>query len=316
MPLPLRDRSFSDDEPIKLSICSIAFNHRSFIEECLEGFLDQVCDFRVEIVIYDDASTDGTAEIIRSYEKQYPTIIRTILQKDNLYSKGVNPYYGYVIPAARGDYLAFCDGDDFWSDPNKLARQVAVLEAEPDTALTYGRVQAITDEGVIADYKGGAECDLTSSELKAAPSLNTLTACFRNIFRDAPPSLFVRTSTIGDLTVWAMLGYHGGGRFLPDLPPANYRIHASGLISMQNRERQLFMTALTHFHLAAFHHEQADEIARQISIKSTLEYYNQLGFETVVSETAADQPPKTLFKLWRRAVKRQLREKFKMNKTS
>ena len=310
MPVPLRSKSFLDDEPVKLTICSIAFNHRPFIEKCLDGFLDQICDFRVEIIVYDDASTDGTADLIRDYAKRFPTIFRIMLQSENLYSKGVNPYYGFVLPAAQGEYIAFCDGDDFWDDPNKLAKQVSVLEAESDTVLTYGPVRAITDTGVIRDYKGGLENDLSASELKAAPPINTLTACFRNIFRNAPISLFLRTSTIGDLTVWAMLGYYGNGRFLADLPPANYRIHDKGLISMQARERQLYMTAISHFHVAAYHHEQDDEAASQVSVNNALQFYNQLKLDQISVFSVADQSPKALFKLWRRALKRKIKNVF------
>ena len=303
----LRNRNFGPDEPVVLSICSIAFNQCDFIAQCIEGFLDQICDFRVEILIYDDASTDGTADIIRDYAARHPTIFRTFLQPVNLFSKGVNPYYGFVMPAARGDYLAFCDGDDYWSDPHKLARQVAVLEAEPQTALTYGPVRAITSEGVVEDYKGGLMRDMTPSELKSGPPINTLTACFRNIFRDKPPSLFMRTSTIGDLTVWAMLGYHGGGRFLKDMPPANYRIHANGLISMQNQKRARFMTAVAHFHVAAFHDEQGDAAAREVSVQSMLRVYNQLGYSVLKDGPLPNSTLKLRFKTWRRAVKRRIR---------
>ena len=307
MAIPLRDRVFGLDEPVVVSICSIAFNHQDYIRQALDGFLEQVCDFRVEILIYDDASTDGTADIIRDYAARYPTIFRAFLQSVNLFSKGVNPYYGFVMPAARGEYLAFCDGDDFWTDPDKLARQVAVLRAEPETVLTYGPVRAITRMGVQQDYSGGVRRDMTPAELKAAPAINTLTACFRNIFRDMPVSLFIRTSTIGDLTVWSMLGYHGGGRYLGDMPSANYRIHDRGLISMQGKQRALQMTAVAHLHVAAYHDEQGDAAAREASVKTMLRVYNQLGYGMLRDQQLEDLSPKALFKLWRRAVKRRLR---------
>ena len=86
MTAPLRDREFGKDEPVKVSICAITFNHQDNIVQCLEGFLDQVSDFRIEVLIHDDASTDGTADIIRDYATRYPTIFRTILQTENQYS--------------------------------------------------------------------------------------------------------------------------------------------------------------------------------------------------------------------------------------
>ena len=309
MSRPLRERSFSEDEPIKVSICSIAFNHRDFIEDCLDGFLAQVCDFRIEIIIYDDASTDGTAEIIRMYADRHPTIFRTILKDENLYSRGVNPYYGFVLPAALGEFVAFCDGDDFWSDPDKIAKQVAVMEAEPDIALTYGPVQAVDAKGTVRSYEGGATRNLNAAELKAGPAINTLTACFRNIFRDAPISLFARTSTIGDLTVWAMLGHHGNGRFMSDLLPANYRVHDKGLISMQSHERQLFMTAICHFHIAAYHSENADRPALEESVRTAIQFYNQIGYETIGKSNIPNLPPASLFRLWIRSLGRKIRNR-------
>lgn len=293
----LRDREFSADEPVKVSICAITFNHEDYIAQCLEGFLDQVCDFRVEILIHDDASTDRTADIIRDYAARYPMIFRTILQTENQYSKGVNPHFAYVMPDARGDYIAFCDGDDFWCDPQKLATQVAVLDSEPDVALTYGTAQGISEEGEPVAYVGGIEHDLSPTELKKAPPINTLTACFRNIFRGTTPSLFIRTATIGDLMVWSMLGYHGGGRYLSNLKPAFYRVHANGLLSMKTRERQHYMTAIAHMHLAAFHEEQSDPEAATAAL--------QLMFQHSQSMVRV-LPPKPLFKLWRRAFKNKL----------
>lgn len=293
VPLPaLRDRTFDADDPVKVSICCIAFNHESFIADCLEGFLDQRAEFRIEVVIYDDASSDRTQAIISDYAARHPSIFRTILMRDNQYSKGVNPYFAYVFPAAKGDYLAICDGDDFWSDPNKLARQVAILDTEPGTALTFGRVRGIDDAGMaVPDYLGGVQQDLTLEEMKAAPGINTATTCFRNIFRQGPVSLFARTSTVGDLMVWAMLGYHGRGRFLPDIEPANYRIHAGGLFSMQVRERQCMMVAVGRLHIAAYHAEQGDKIAHDALMRQMVDAYSGALLGSLQFRAATEEFP-------------------------
>lgn len=300
----LRDRVFETDEPVKLTICCIAFNHESFVAQCLEGFLDQRCDFRVEVLIYDDASSDRTAAIIDDYAKRHPTIFRTILMQENQYSKGVNPYFAHVFPAARGDYLAICDGDDYWADPDKLARQAAVLNAEPETALTFGPVRGVDASGAEVPYQGGVQHDLTPAELKAAPPINTLTACFRNIYRGPPVSLYVRTSTIGDLLVWAMLGYHGRARYLPDLLPANYRLHASGLISMQARERQILATVIARFHIAAYHSEMGDAGAHDVAMMDALSYYNLIGPGALRYYRSGSTPLGLRLKRWRKAFTR------------
>jgi glycosyltransferase involved in cell wall biosynthesis len=260
--LALRDRTFAPDDPVRVTICSVTFNHAAFIRDCLEGFLDQICDFRVEVVIHDDASTDGTTEILRDYAARYPTVIRAIFQSTNQWTRGVNPYYAHVFPAARGEYLALCDGDDHWRDPGKLAAQVAVLDSEPGVALTYGRTDALEDGVLNRAFVNGAERDLSPEELKCCSGINTLTTCFRNVFRDGPPA-FLRQSPIGDLTVWAVLGYHGSGRFMADLPPTVYNIHAGGVLSRVPPRRQVLMTAIAYMNIAAYHAERGDTAASE-----------------------------------------------------
>ena len=299
----LRDKTFDDTVPVVVSICTITYNHCDFITECIEGFLDQECDFRVEIIVHDDASNDGTSDIIKDYAARYPTLIRTIMQSENQYSKGVNPYYAYVFPAARGNYIAICDGDDYWSDPAKLARQVAVLEAEPDTAITYGPVRAFRKTGEEVSYVGGARRDLSPEDLKAARPINTLTVCFRNIFSDAPPPVFLRNSPIGDLTVWGMLGYHGGGRYLADMPPANYRIHEGGILSLLAPRKQIMMSAIAHLNLAAYHTERGDTAAAEQSLKITMNHVNDTGMVYFYDVNISDSSFRAMLRRWNRRRK-------------
>lgn len=119
---------------VMVSIHCITYNHEKYIKDALEGFLMQKTDFAYEVIIHDDASTDGTADIIRDYEKKYPDIIKPIYQIENQHSKGVR--VGPLnLKRARGKYIACCEGDDFWIDPNKLQKQVEYLENHPDCSL-------------------------------------------------------------------------------------------------------------------------------------------------------------------------------------
>jgi glycosyltransferase involved in cell wall biosynthesis len=253
----LRDVAYLPDEPVKLSICSITYNHAGFIRECMEGFLDQRCDFRVEIIIHDDASTDGTTDILRDYASRYPEIITLITQEHNQFSKGVNPYYAHVFPRARGKFIAICDGDDYWADPNKLMSQTAVMEGDESIVLTYGRTHSLNDGKLDTDFHNGSEKDLSAEELKCCGGINTLTTCFRNVFAGETPKWMVY-SPIGDLTVWAILSYHGRGVFLPDLPPAVYRLHQGGILSQQSTSRQLLMTMMAVQCMNLYHYERND----------------------------------------------------------
>ena len=118
-------------QEIVVSTYCLAYNHEKFIRDALEGFVSQKTNFRYEVLVHDDASTDGTARIIREYEEKYPDIIKPIYQKENQYSKGIDIVGTIITPRLKGTYIAICEGDDYWTDPEKLQRQVDILEAMP-----------------------------------------------------------------------------------------------------------------------------------------------------------------------------------------
>ncbi|MCI8764390.1 MAG: glycosyltransferase [Lachnospiraceae bacterium] len=125
-------------ETVMVSICCITYNQEEYIRDALDGFLSQDTDFSYEVLIHDDASTDGTADIIREYARQYPEIIKPILQTENQYAKGLTNVSGtYNFPRAKGRYIAMCEGDDYWTDPHKLQRQTDYMEAHPDCSLVF-----------------------------------------------------------------------------------------------------------------------------------------------------------------------------------
>ena len=120
-----------------VSILCATYNQKDYIAQTIEGFLMQNVDFPLDIIIHDDASTDGTAEIVREYTQKHPDIIKPILQTVNQYSQNVNIWNTFIYPKAQGKYFADCEGDDYWTDPNKLQRQVDFLESHPDYILSH-----------------------------------------------------------------------------------------------------------------------------------------------------------------------------------
>ena len=121
-----------------VSICCITYNHAQFIQKCLDGFLMQKTNFPIEILIHDDCSTDGTTEIIRDYEAKYPELIFPLYEEENQYQKGKAAeidFYNYR--RARGKYIAYCEGDDYWTDPLKLQKQVDFMEANPEYSVCF-----------------------------------------------------------------------------------------------------------------------------------------------------------------------------------
>ena len=122
-----------DKNDCLVSILCTAYNHEQYIRSALESFVSQKTGFAFEVLVNDDASSDGTAAIIREYEEKYPDIIRPFYQKENQFSKGIGYIYENIFyPHARGKYFAFCEGDDYWTDESKLQRQVNFLESHPD----------------------------------------------------------------------------------------------------------------------------------------------------------------------------------------
>jgi len=117
---------------IMVSVVCTAYNHGAYIREALESFANQQTDFEYEILVNDDCSTDDTADIIRELAEKYHTLIRPFIQEKNLYSQGLNIYNHVLYPAARGKYIAVCEGDDYWTDPMKLQLQVDFLENNPE----------------------------------------------------------------------------------------------------------------------------------------------------------------------------------------
>ena len=98
-----------------VSICCITFNHKPYIAQCLEGLINQNVHFDFEIIVNDDCSTDGTAEIIKDYASRYPGRFIPILHDQNQYSRGIKRILQtFVFPRARGKYIALCEGDDYW----------------------------------------------------------------------------------------------------------------------------------------------------------------------------------------------------------
>lgn len=132
---------------IKVSVVCLAYNAEKYIARCLDGFVMQKCNFRYEVFVHDDASTDNTANIIKEYEKKYPDIIHAIYQKENQYSKGIIISSKYIYPNISGKYIAFCEGDDFWSDEYKLQKQYDALEDNPECHMSVHRVVGVSESG-------------------------------------------------------------------------------------------------------------------------------------------------------------------------
>lgn len=220
-----------DEKPnIMVSVCCITYNHANFIREAIESFLMQKTTFPFEILIHDDASTDGSAEIIKEYENKYPDIIKPIYQTENQYQQGrtISPVYQW--PRARGKYIALCEGDDYWTDSYKLQKQVDFLEGNTDFAISF-------HNSIIAN-----QFDRTNNQLLENPSnyktsdiflgkiIPTQTVLFRNT-QNFPVDLFKTIN--GDTLLFCLIANqtNKGAYFHHDINDSIYRHHEDGVWS-------------------------------------------------------------------------------------
>lgn len=122
-----------------VTIWSIVYNQAQFIRESLDGFVMQQTDFPFQVIVHDDASTDGTTDIIMEYAERYPDIIKPMIEKENQWKNGGLKHIIGILNSTHRDskYLAFCEGDDFWTDPHKLQTQVDFLESHPDYSMCF-----------------------------------------------------------------------------------------------------------------------------------------------------------------------------------
>ncbi|TFE01708.1 glycosyltransferase family 2 protein [Jeotgalibacillus salarius] len=135
-------------ENIEVSIVCETYNHEKFVKDAMEGFLMQQTEFNYEILIHDDASTDGTQAILLEYATRYPDKIKLLFQHKNQYSKGVKVDH-LNRDRAVGKYIAMCEGDDYWTDPNKLQKQYVFMEKNPDCSLHVHGTYRVDEEKVM-----------------------------------------------------------------------------------------------------------------------------------------------------------------------
>ncbi len=130
----------------EVSILCITYNQSKYIRKCLDGMLMQQTSFPFEILIHDDMSTDGTAEILKEYEQKYPDVVRVMPETENQYSKGNRCLFMLLCPMIRGRYVAMCEGDDYWTDVQKLQKQYDAMEAHPECTMCLHRVQGVNED--------------------------------------------------------------------------------------------------------------------------------------------------------------------------
>lgn len=250
---------------VVLSVCLQTYNQAKYIEKSLKSILEQKTDFRYEILLGDDQSSDGTREICIEYAEKYPDKIRLFLHKreNNIKINGKSTAIFnslFNVFSANGKFVAYCDGDDYWSDPYKLQKQVDYLIHNPDTSLTYHSIQLINKEGSHINKNAHfteAESDFSKEELsKAIIQPPTCTWCFRNSIKDIPVEF---TKSFNGDNFWiSLLGNHGEGKYLKNIQPSYYRIHDDAMWSTIDKSYQLKSKYYTYLNLSKYYKRKED----------------------------------------------------------
>ncbi len=209
-----------------VSISCITYNHAKYIRDAIEGFLMQKTNFKFEILIHDDASTDGTYDIIKRYELKYPSVIFPIYQKKNQYSQGVMISPTYNWPRARGKYIALCEGDDYWTDPMKLQKQVDFMEANPDYALCFHDTYVKKEDQLIAWRTYEKEVFSILDTFSTRALLHTSSILFRRDTYYCPNWLSKVVS--GDMALISIVANEGKLKRIPEFMSV-YRKHKGGI---------------------------------------------------------------------------------------
>lgn len=187
---------------IIVSVLALTYNHVKYVEDMLIGFISQKTTFPVEYIIHDDASTDGTKEILERYEKEYPGFFTIIYEKENQWSKGVKIIQKILLPKAKGKYIAFCEGDDFWIDKNKLQKQKDFLDNNPEyLCVAHDALMWHCKENWIRAQNTyeKSRC-LTAKDVidRRSPSLATASRMFRRDALNLDP-VFLDCGEVGDM---------------------------------------------------------------------------------------------------------------------
>lgn len=223
----------------------ITYNHQRFIGEAIEGVVKQKTNFPIDLVIGEDCSTDNTRTILLAYKEKYPQLIKLILHQKNI---GMMKNFVQTLQACKGEYIALCDGDDYWNDASKLQKQVDFMEENKGYAITFHDCNVISANNEtlkISKLGHSGRRDLTSAEIVSGTSMPTSCVLFRRKDIINLPEEFINV-TNGDTFLFALIGQYGKAKFLFDIGNSAYRVHDGGVWSNKGKENQLLCSIETY----------------------------------------------------------------------
>ena len=211
-----------------MAIRTLVYNHEPYLHDYFEGVVSQKTNFPFVAIVHDDCSTDGSAAIIQEYTAKYPEIIRPIYENENQFSKGYDIVNKIMTDACKdAKYIALCEGDDYWTDPYKLQKQVDFLESHPEYDLCCSASKVYNQakqsfEGV----KGSALCESYETCILGTNDINTASVLVRREVWNKclkEVSSFLPVDLIFDTAYWYWFAYHKKTKYMSE-PMAVYRV--------------------------------------------------------------------------------------------
>lgn len=222
--------------PLMVTINCLVFNHEPYLRKCLEGFVMQKTNFRFEAIVHDDASTDGSVAIICEYARKYPDIIKPIIETENQYSKRDGSLARIMDKNTYGKYIALCEGDDYWTDPNKLQMQVEFLENHLDYSMCCAGAEVQSGGRITEILQPEEDCDLTPEDTitRGGAFIPTLSILFRKELLEGWRE-FRGNSLVGDYPLQIYCSIRGKVRFFKKIVGC-YRLLSIGSWSYNHYE--------------------------------------------------------------------------------
>jgi len=236
----------------KVSVCMISYNHENFIKQAIEEVINQETNFYIELIIGDDFSTDNTAQICKEYQEKYPQIIKLLPSTQNL---GMMPNFVRTLQACKGEYIAFCEGDDYWTDTKKLQKQVDILESNSQYSGSFHHTQAISQEDNSEGKLYGIDCPniLNAEDTISAQSMfHTSSFVLRNT-NISQYLEWLSKCSIGDLPLFSCVAKYGDLVKIPETMSV-YRVHQNSITNSTNyvdnrwRDRLALLSQINQLH--------------------------------------------------------------------
>lgn len=273
---------------ILVSVLCTTYNHKNYIRQCLDSMVGQKTDFPFEIIVRDDCSTDGTSDIIREYAEKYPGIVIPYILEENYFSKGMtNISFAKMFGMSRGKYIAICEGDDFWTDPEKLQVQADYLEANPDCSLCVTASHYANADGTLQTNRvfrtDTVSRDLAIEEILQGWTAATNTVVYRKACLEEDVVIpFLGTCVNEDFARMVYLALKGRVHYLDRLTGA-YRVGNPGSFSDDTHKRPEVYKARTLEYAAmleridAYTEGKYSDIIRRYREQRLFDLYANLG---------------------------------------